>query len=300
MHTIDLNGTWAVRQGEFAWIGEEGLGEVLGSEEDWLEAIVPGEIHLDLMRARLMPEPTVGTNMRDCRWPETRSWWFRRELELDAGFLDCERQLLTFDGLDLNAQIFVNGSLLGECANAFVPQSFDVRGQVRPGTNELVVRLTAGSELARDATPAGAGPEEYAPNPAVDGTIPNPPREDDLTGHRRWFGYKWLRKPQFSYGWDWVDPLPNIGIWRGVRLEGRSHASLQSLRLDTRRGDGTVTLEMEAVVENLHSWSERACVLSLEIVPPDGSATIRKRYELSALPGRSPVRDTIAVPNPQL
>ena len=119
--TIHLNGTWAVCQGEFSWLGMPGLHEIHESEREWLEAVVPGEIHLDLMRAGRMPEPTVGTNMRECRWPETRSWWFRREFELDARFLECERHLLTFDGLDLYAQVFVNGALLGECANAFVP-----------------------------------------------------------------------------------------------------------------------------------------------------------------------------------
>ena len=35
---------------------------------------------------------------------------------------------------------------------------------------------------------------------------------------RNWFGRKWLRKPQASYGWDWQDSLPNIGIGRDVRL----------------------------------------------------------------------------------
>ena len=28
--------------------------------------------------------------------------------------------------------------------------------------------------------------------------------------------------PSFTYGWDWVDVLPNIGIWRGVRIEAHS------------------------------------------------------------------------------
>ena len=56
------------------------------------------------------------------------------------------------------------------------------------------------------------------------GEVPNPMQPGDITGHRMWGGRKWLRKPQFTYGWDWVDALPNIGIWRSVRLEGRTQA----------------------------------------------------------------------------
>jgi beta-mannosidase len=324
MHTILLNGTWSVRPAAFTCAGEAGLAEVLGSAEDWLPAEVPGEVHLDLMRAGQMDDPSVSTHMPDCRWPETKSWWYRTTFDIGDGFLAYERQALVFDGLDLNADVFVNGRLAGEAADAFVPARFDVRGLVRPGANELVVRLTAGSELARDETSPGQG-HAFRPNSAAEGAIPNPmgrayfpsvapELQDDaagaipdtlessasLTGHRIWPGRKWLRKPQFTYGWDWVDALPNIGIWRDVHLEGRSHAILFDLRLDTVLDGDAVWLELEAVIENLHPWGERACALVLAIQPPDAAAAIERRYELSAPPGRMPLRDVIEIPEPQL
>jgi beta-mannosidase len=115
-----------------------------------------------------------------------------------------------------------------------------------------------------------------------------------------WPGRKWLRKPQFTYGWDWVDALPNIGIWRSVHLEGRTYAVLQDLRLDTLRMDGRVLLELEAVVENLHPWSERACELVIEIRPPEQGALLRRRYPVDALPGKNTVEDTFEIPDPKL
>ena len=63
----------------------------------------------------------------------------------------------------------------------------------------------------------------------------------------QWAGRIWLRKPQFAWGWDWVDGLPNIGLWRGVRLEGRRRAGGHDLRVDTVRTQDRVSLEMEAV-----------------------------------------------------
>ncbi len=148
-----------------------------------------------------------------------------------------ERQQLVFDGLDLYAQVFVNGKLAGEAADAFVPAVFDVSRILKAGENELVVRLTAGSELSPDDSPPGQGQTPHKP---AFGEIPNPIRDGDLYGHRNWYGRKWLRKPQAEYGWDWQDSLPNIGIWRGVRLEGRSYAVLDDLRLDTLLKDDRV------------------------------------------------------------
>jgi beta-mannosidase len=299
MLTLNLNGEWSVCEQEFSCTGATGLARMRQSNDGWLPAQVPGEVHLDLMRAGRMPDPSVGANMPDCRWPETKSWWYRTSFNLDAAALQHERLQLVFDGLDLYAQVFVNGKLAGESAEAFVPVAFDVRRLAAAGSNELIVRLTAGSELARDETPSGQG-QSARPNSAANGAIPNPVREGDPYGHRMWPGRRWLRKPQFTYGWDWVDALPNIGIWRGVRVEGRSCAVLHDLRLDTLLRDGHVLLEMEAVVENLHPWTERACTLDLETQPPDGGAPIRKQYAIRAISGRTAIQDVFEVPDAKL
>jgi beta-mannosidase len=299
MDTILLNGVWKVRAESFSCTGETGLVEVLQKQDNWMPAQVPGEIHLDLLRLGQMPDPSVSMNMPDCRWPETKSWWYRTTLELDEEFVRHERQELVFDGLDLYAQVFLNDKLVGEAKNALVPAVFDVKRFLRIGENDLVVRLTAGSELAKDETPAGQG-KEWKPNSAAQGAIPNPIGDEDLYRHRGWPGRKWLRKPQFSYGWDWVDALPNIGIWRGVHLEGRTHSILHDLRLDTLLNDDRTYLEMEAIVENLHPWSERVCELVLEIQPPDGGEYLLHRYPIDAFPGRNTIRDTFEIPQAKL
>ena len=212
MKTISLNGSWAVCPRDFNCAGEAGLRAVLEEQNDWIPAQVPGEIHLDLMRAGQMPDPSVGANMPLCRDPETKSWWFRTNFKLSEDFISYEHQELVFDGLDLNAQVFINRVLAGESANAFVPISFNAGHLLKKGENELVVRLTAGSELALDATPPGQGQLERTTEDLLGGAVPNPMQEGALIEHRMWPGKKWLRKPQFSYGWDWVDALPNIGI----------------------------------------------------------------------------------------
>jgi beta-mannosidase len=297
MDTIDLGGTWQVRPEPLTCINESGLAEVQKAQDSWIAAQVPGEVHLDLIKAGQMPEPTVSDNMPKCRWPETKSWWYRTKFDVGADFLRFERQQLIFDGLDLYAQVFVNGKLVGESKNAFVPAVIDVKGLLKEGANDLVVRMTVGTELCEDDSWPGQGQKPHKP---AFGEIPNPMKDGDLYNHRNWYGRKWLRKPQFSYGWDWVDSLPNIGIWRGVRLEGRSLAVLSEIRLDTLRQDDRVSLEMEAILENLHPWNERTCALKLKITPPDGGAAIERRFPLDAFPGRTPIRDVIEIPSAKL
>jgi len=298
--TIDLNGIWAVRPASFDCRDEVGYATISTAQDGWLPAQVPGEIHLDLIHAGQMPEPSVGANAPQCRWPETKSWWYRTSFATDEHFLAHDRRQLVFDGLDLSAQVFINGRLIGEAANAFAPAVFELKDCLQVGQNELVVRLTAGSELAMDDTLPGQGQQARVPSAAAGGAIPNPMGDDDLYRHRTWAGKKWLRKPQFTYGWDWVDALPNIGIWRGVHLEGRSHAALDDLRLDTVIRGEQVQLKMEAIVENLHPWSERRCLLRLEIQPPDGQPVIIRQYDLDLIPGRQPVCDCIDIAHPQL
>jgi len=453
MQTINLNGTWLVRPETLECIGENGWNQVRQAKDGWIEARVPGEIHLDLIRAGQMPEPTVGANMPACRWPETKSWWYRTSFEISPDFLPHERQHLVFEGLDLYAQVFVNGKLAGESQNAFVPTSFDVKRFLQVGRNDLVVRLTAGTELATAAKLNAAlgssviqgnlsPPQEWllfgpvakdASEPVVGGfhdvpaeltiglqrlpgrrvcftdhrldlgallggaepgktaylmaelradvdtdvtfgsgmdsrmkwwvngkvacdttvtgndgkpigitnnvfnahlcfgrnllvvkvisgnegfiwsaggpnelrlafagdRIPNTMHEANLYDHRGWSGRKWIRKPQFSYGWDWVDALPNIGIWRGVHLKGHTHVVLHDLRLDTVREGAKASLEMAVAVENLHPWSERPCVFELEIQPPEGGSPIHRRYALDVPPGLYPLQDLIEIPDAQ-
>ena len=55
-----------------------------------------------------------------------------------------------------------------------------------------------------------------------------------------------MRKAQFSYGWDWGPRLPNIGIWRPVELRREQRAmitgthfyTLEIDRAEARAGGG--------------------------------------------------------------
>jgi beta-mannosidase len=93
--------------------------------------------------------------------------------------------------------------------------------------------------------------------------------------------------------------LPNIGLWRSVRLEGRSQVVIHHLRLDTVIRHQEVSLEGEVVLDNLHPWSGSVCTLELELAPPNGTPLVQ-RTTLPVQVGHSTVPCRIPVPNPQL
>ena len=279
--TISLNGIWHVRPEPMECLGEAGLAEVRKAGAGWLKAQVPGEIHLDLIKAGQMPEPTVGPNMPKCRWPETKSWWYRTSFDVAADFLRHERQQLVFDGLDLYAQVFVNGHLVGEAANAFVPAVFDVQRFLQAGGER-----TGCADDRRQR--AFAGPTL---RPAAR-FQPRRPRLErtQLAAQSR---------SSITAGTGWT-ACPNIGIWRGVRLEGRRHVVLDDLRLDTLRRDGRRPLGNGSRAGK--SPSQRRAVLHAGA----GNRSARRRCGDHAQlspglpPGLVPVRDVIEIPGAKL
>jgi beta-mannosidase len=286
--TFDLCGVWSVVALPLSEEGVSGYETFKQPERKEVAALVPGEIHLDLMRAGLMEDPNVGNNARTkCRWPEQHSWWYRTVFELTPDFREHWIQNLVFEGIDLFAQIFVNGKLVCSYKDAFSKIVVDVKEFIRDGDNELVVRVTSGMELPP--------PFKYENDHRdIPWKLNNPERSFITVKHR------FLRKSAYNtYGWDSCDALPNIGIWRGVRLEGRSYLAIEHIRLDTTIGGGEVSLTGEILLQNLHPWSGISCHLELDLQPPHGERIVQD-IPLTVQPGRAAVPCRIVVPDAQL
>ncbi len=206
LDTCDLGGEWQTR-----WFdGQRGGQQHLRNDADfnphrWMPARVPGEIHLDLMRAGLIDDVYTGMGSLSARWVEECQWTFRREFDAPAAAVSGHVWLV-FERLELVARILLNGEEIAVHANAFTPCRVDVAGKLRPGRNVLAVHLESGLFAVGDKPVEG-----YGGSP-------------DLRLHKR----HWLRAPQCQFGWDWAPRLINVGITAPVRLEWTAAA----MRLD--------------------------------------------------------------------
>ncbi|MDR3688064.1 MAG: hypothetical protein P4L46_01705 [Fimbriimonas sp.] len=250
--SVSLNGTWRLSRLSLDDAGPIGLAKLSGGNVKTIDGQVPGEVHLDLMRAGEMEDPSVSSNSRKDRWPERYSWWYRTHFDPPADFLDQDRQEIVFDGLIYNAQVFLNGALIGSSQNGLVPYRLDVTGLLKPGDNDLAIRLTSGYELIGEVDPDTSKQSLYA-------------------GRENFPARSKLRTPPYMSGWDWCDTLPNIGIWRSVHLEGRSHAALGHVRLDTEVSGKKVALSGEVEIQNLHAWRQTPCRMDIELERPNGT-----------------------------
>ncbi|MDX2227431.1 MAG: hypothetical protein SFY92_10130, partial [Verrucomicrobiae bacterium] len=241
--SLSLNGTWQASWNDgvrgLAWTGPLPA----GPDSRLIPVRVPGDLHDDLLRAKLISEPHEGTNTRDCRWVSETMWFYRRTFTAPVGALDS-RAWLFFEKLDLVARIFLNGTEIGSHANYFRPCRIDVTGKLRKGKNLLVVQIESGLFHASEK------PAEGWMSQGIDQRL-----------HKR----HWLRKPQFQFGWDWSPRLIQVGIHGDVCLEYtdspvrvEQFAPLASL--DDSLDSGSVRGRF--VIEGLHAQPV-PCALSL-------------------------------------
>ena len=167
---------------------------------------VPGDVRMALIHDGVISEPLEDENTLACRFLETKEFWYRRAFSWNALSAPA-KSILTFNGLDCTADIWLNDLYLGRHNNAFVEAQFDVSAILKNGENTLVVRIDSGVAEAK--------------------THPL----DDM-------GKMWnndqpyrvlMRKPQFVYGWDWTPWLETCGIWRDVTLTTYEQASITDL-----------------------------------------------------------------------
>jgi len=230
LNSLNLNGVWKARafDGQHGDPGAHVLENVL--ERGYIEAQVPGELHLDLERQGLIPDCRIGMNAQSARWVEEQMWVYRTHFTAPA-INASAKVCLVFDGLDLVAEIYLNGELVGSHANFFTPCRVDVTGKLKEGENLLAVKLDSGLYWAGDKPS-----KPY--NTAIDCLL-----------HKR----SWQRKPQCQFSWDWNPRLVNVGIWKGVRLEWTDTARIDAVTVYPELADdhSSAKLIVRPFIENV-------------------------------------------------
>jgi len=163
---------------------------------------VPGTVQGDLVLQKLVPHPYIGLNEKYMRDLENKSWTYIKEFELDD--LPAEENVeLVFEGIDTLSNIYLNGKYLGNTDNMFLEYRFDIKDILKKGKNVLKVNIKSPLKepktLERMYGKIGAARETIRP---------------------------YIRKAQYSYGWDWGARVVTSGIWRSVYIGSYNKARL--------------------------------------------------------------------------
>lgn len=161
----------------------------------WYPAKVPGEVHLDLMANKLIPDPFYRDNEKKVQWIEKENWDYQTTFNVLPNVLSKTNIELVFDGLDTYADVYLNGKLILKADNMFRQWKVDVKQLLKPSANKLYIRFRSAQNVVDSLAKAD---QPYF--------IPDNARA-------------YTRKAQFHFGWDWGPKLTGCGIWKELRLE---------------------------------------------------------------------------------
>ncbi|GIK71811.1 MAG: beta-mannosidase [Chloroflexota bacterium] len=256
MKIQSLAGAWQFRQ---------------AGDGEWLPATVPGGVHTDLLALDKIPDPFVADNEKKVAWVAEQDWEYHHQFTASAEVLAEEKVFLVCDGLDTLAEVMLNGQLVGSANNMYRRYTWDVRHLLREGDNELAITFRS---PVRFITAENAKRPLRGVTQALDGG-PH------------------LRKAPCQFGWDWGPQLPPIGIWKDIRLEGRSGVRLEDVHLRQKHSERSVAISATVAVER---WNEAPVTAILRLTAPDRS---RVQEVVEPVHGKYATL-VMAIDNPQL
>ncbi len=190
--STELNTGWQFRQR----LAEGAAAASASSAGDWRPATVPGDVHLDLLANKLIPDPYYRDNEAKLQWIGDADWEYRTTLNVTAATLGHQHLDLVFDGLDTYAEVSLNGHLVLTADNMFRGWRVDAKPWLKPGANELTVVFPA---IAKEAQRIAYADKWQGQTPAA--------------------AKSYIRKAAYEYGWDWGPTFVTAGIWRAAHLE---------------------------------------------------------------------------------
>jgi len=197
-------------------------------EEGWLEASVPGFVHLDLYENNLIEDPFYRANELEQQWIEKKEWIYEAPFHLDKETLSRNKHVLILDGIDTYADVFLNDSLVETTSNFFQKYELNVQHLLQTD-NKLTFVFKPPIEVVDTLSKANS----Y-----------------QLPGGSRVYS----RKPQFHFGWDWGPKFIGCGITKSPILKSYNEAFINDIYIKPLSvSDKLAKLEVQIELSDLPS-----------------------------------------------
>ncbi len=168
-----------------------------GDSTEWMPATVPGTVHTDLLKNNKIPDPFYRDNESKVQWVDREDWEYKTSFDVDTLKLQQPNgnAELVFEGLDTYADVYLNGHKILEANNMFRTWKMDVKQWLKH-TNYLYIRFFSAQNKVEELAQKDA--------PFVWPTIDYP--------------RMYVRKAQYSFGWDWGPKFTTCGVWKKIYL----------------------------------------------------------------------------------
>jgi beta-mannosidase len=246
--SLSLNDNWEFRQRL-----------ELPSEQEtaWHPAQVPGVVHTDLLRNKLIPDPFYRSNESTLQWIENAGWEYRSTIQATTDALKRSHIELVFEGLDGPAEVYLNGERILVANNSFREWRLEVKARLKPGPNQLLVVFPSPISAARKIAAKDIWQQQT-----------RTPEES------------YLRKPAYEYGWDWGPRFVLSGIWRPVKLDLWDEAKLVDVHV--RQRDVSAAIAHLVVETEIESAKRMAATVAVDYEENGKKATVARDVELNA------------------
>ncbi|SPO37925.1 related to Beta-mannosidase precursor [Pseudozyma flocculosa] len=197
-------------------------------------AFFPSLVHLDLIRAGIIQQPSVGLNEGIYRWIiDEPAWTYTADLSslVARHAHHYDHFHLYFQGLDTVADVYLGDQHVGSTHNQHRSHVFDVTECVHALSDHI-------TSPHRNLTIRFSNPNAYAAGKARAGRHYSDQREAPTTSRSSRYQYPnrmFIRKQQSDFGWDWGpalvpcgphQPAYLIGLGRRAEVHGAQPAAL--------------------------------------------------------------------------
>ncbi len=174
-----------------------------------MDVELPMDVHTALMAHGHIADPAIGRGDVETLWVEKQVWVYQREVELAGEWMEADRLMLRFHGLDTLCDVYWNEKRVASYSNMLVEHTWEAKPFAVEGVNTLTLVFWPVCEKSR--------------------------KEELPEGF--WINYSteraFVRKAAYSFGWDWTPRVVTMGVWRPIELVSASGATLESLKADT-------------------------------------------------------------------
>src|SRR5215208_6160369 len=234
-------------------------------QRHWRAGSVPGCPHYDLWKSGEIPDPYVDRNSLLSEWIPQRTWLYKKTFTV-GGEHEEKRIYLHFEGVDYQAEFFLNGESLGTHIGMFTPALFDVTDKLFFNTENLLAVV-----------------------------IQSAPYEEPQVG--RTSRVKTV-KTRMNYWWDFCPRMVHLGLWDDVYLEITGSVRLEDVFVRPKLESGFhhanvfVSAELDSIIPT---------EIDLEItLRHEGMIVARERTNHALEPGRTSVESCLDLVTPQL
>ncbi|KAJ7165676.1 glycoside hydrolase [Mycena crocata] len=266
---LELSTNWSWKQRELA---VEAVLDELTAIDGWKSTqAYPSEIHVELLKSGLIPDPYRGFNESKVQWVGKAEWLYKCTFDFNKDSNETHA-LLEFLGLDTLCDVYLNGEKILQADNQFQTHIVPLEVAALRPKNTLLLHfksaLLHAKELETQMGVVRAGSTNLGDPSRV-----------------------YVRKAQYDWRWDWGPELMTCGPYRPITLKTYT-ARLAEVQTHALLSDSnTPSLKVDVT---LAGTLDPALVASLRIALSDASGTVLKSQDVPITTFDSPIASAIA------